>query len=70
MRSCTVYLLHTGDVFLSALYPHYISNPPPAPSSLLILQAIEFKDWPPGGKNPLCDLYDYNIKVKKSDKII
>lgn len=65
MRSCTVYLLYTEGVFLSALYSHYISNPPLAPSSLLILLAIEFKDWPPGGKNPLCDLYDYNIKVKK-----
>lgn len=56
MRSCTVYLLYTGGIFLSAwasvqsniLYIY--SSPPPTPNCFLILLAVEFKDWPPGKK--------------------
>lgn len=65
MRSCTVYLLHTGGVFLSAYILSTYSVPLSTPNSLLILPGIEFRSWPTGEKNPLCDKYGDNIKVKK-----
>lgn len=70
MRSCTVYLLYIGGVFLSALdsvqsniFSTYLALPQLQES----FNTTSCWIWRPASreKNSLCDLQDDNIKVKK-----